>query len=169
MRTGEWSIRWAFSKIVLDKFPWIWSLTYSTAHSKWYSQVEKRFYLWISSNYYRLNNLFHCIMTILPKAIEGSMLFFILCIKSFQSWPMWPYGLWPARLLCPWNSRLEYWSGWPFPFPGHLPDPGIKPVSLVSPTLAGRFYPQAINKGRNAMPNLVYWKAEASLFLQRSV
>ena len=25
--------------------------------------------------------------------------------------------------------RQEYWSGLPFPFPGHLPDPGIKPAS----------------------------------------
>ena len=29
-------------------------------------------------------------------------------------------------------SRQEYWSGLPFPSPGHLPDPGIKPRS---PTL----------------------------------
>ena len=29
-------------------------------------------------------------------------------------------------------SRKEYWSGLPFPFPGDLPDPGIKPRS---PTL----------------------------------
>ena len=29
-------------------------------------------------------------------------------------------------------SRQEYWSGLPFPSPGHLPDPGIKPKS---PTL----------------------------------
>ena len=28
--------------------------------------------------------------------------------------------------------RQEYWSGYPFPFPGHLPDPRIKPGS---PTL----------------------------------
>ena len=27
-------------------------------------------------------------------------------------------------------SRQEYWSGLPFPFPGDLPDPGIKPGSL---------------------------------------
>ena len=27
-------------------------------------------------------------------------------------------------------SRQEYWSGLPFPFPGDLPDPGIKPRSL---------------------------------------
>ena len=26
-------------------------------------------------------------------------------------------------------SRQEYWSGWPFPSPGHLPDPGIEPAS----------------------------------------
>ena len=36
-------------------------------------------------------------------------------------------------------SRLEYWSGLPFPSPGNLPDPGIQPVSLTSPALAGRF------------------------------
>ena len=29
-------------------------------------------------------------------------------------------------------SRQEYWSGWPFPSSGYLPDPGIEPVS---PTL----------------------------------
>ena len=33
--------------------------------------------------------------------------------------------------------RQEYWSGLPFPPPGDLPDPGIKPVS---PALAGRFF-----------------------------
>ena len=26
-------------------------------------------------------------------------------------------------------SRQEYWSGFPFPSPGKLPDPGIKPRS----------------------------------------
>ena len=28
-------------------------------------------------------------------------------------------------------SRQEYWSGLPFPPPGHLPDPGIEPTSPV--------------------------------------
>ena len=36
-------------------------------------------------------------------------------------------------------SRQEYWSGLPFP-PGDLPDPGIEPMSLVSPALAGGFF-----------------------------
>ena len=26
-------------------------------------------------------------------------------------------------------SRQEYWSGLPFPSPGNLPNPGIKPLS----------------------------------------
>ena len=26
-------------------------------------------------------------------------------------------------------SRQEYWSGWPFPSPGNLPNPGIEPGS----------------------------------------
>ena len=34
-------------------------------------------------------------------------------------------------------SRQEYWSVWPFPPPGDLPDPGIE---LVSPALAGGFF-----------------------------
>ena len=38
-------------------------------------------------------------------------------------------------------SRLEYWSGWQFPSPGYLPDPGIELVFLSSPVLAGRFFP----------------------------
>ena len=37
-------------------------------------------------------------------------------------------------------SRQEYWNGLPFPSPGDLPDPGIEPVSLTSPALAGRFF-----------------------------
>ena len=37
-------------------------------------------------------------------------------------------------------SRQEYWSGLSFPNLGDLPDPGIKPTSLVSPALAGRFF-----------------------------
>ena len=34
-------------------------------------------------------------------------------------------------------SRQEYWSRLPFPPPGDLPTPGIKPVSLASPALTG--------------------------------
>jgi len=34
-------------------------------------------------------------------------------------------------------SREEYWIELPFPYPGDLPNPGIKPAS---PALAGGFF-----------------------------
>ena len=37
-------------------------------------------------------------------------------------------------------SRQQYWSGLPYPPPGDLPDPGIEPMSLISPALAGKFF-----------------------------
>ena len=40
-------------------------------------------------------------------------------------------------------SSQEYWSGVPFPPPGDLPDPGIEPVALASPALAGGFFTTA--------------------------
>ena len=37
-------------------------------------------------------------------------------------------------------SRQEFLSELPFPTPGNLPDPGIEPVPLMSPALAGGFF-----------------------------
>ena len=37
-------------------------------------------------------------------------------------------------------SRQEYWSGLPFSTLGDLPHPGIEPVSLMSPSMAGGFF-----------------------------
>ena len=37
-------------------------------------------------------------------------------------------------------SGQEYWSGLPCPPPGVLPNPGLEPASLMSPTLADRFF-----------------------------
>ena len=37
-------------------------------------------------------------------------------------------------------SRQEYWSGLPFPSPGDLPNPGIRPAS---PALTGRVFTPA--------------------------
>ena len=36
--------------------------------------------------------------------------------------------------------RQEHWSRLPFPSPGDLPDPGIKPASPAPPAMAGRFF-----------------------------
>ena len=37
-------------------------------------------------------------------------------------------------------SMQEYWSGLPFPPPEDLPDPGVEPVSFMSPALVGGFF-----------------------------
>ena len=43
----------------------------------------------------------------------------------------------PLSMGFPWE---EYWSGLPFPSLEDLPDPGIKPTSLMAPALAGMFF-----------------------------
>ena len=52
--------------------------------------------------------------------------------------------LWTVAHQAPLSMRILQariqWSGLPCPPPGDLPDPGIKPVSLMSPALAGRFF-----------------------------
>ena len=49
-------------------------------------------------------------------------------------------------------SRQEYWSGFPCPPPGDLPDPGIEPESLMSPALASGFFtPSAIWEAPNQL------------------
>ena len=47
-------------------------------------------------------------------------------------------------------SRQEYWSGLPCPPPGDLLDPGVKPMSLMSPAMAGGlFTPSTPGKPNN--------------------
>ena len=38
----------------------------------------------------------------------------------------------------------EYWTGVPFLPPGDLPNPGIKPMFLASPALAGGFFTTSV-------------------------
>ena len=54
--------------------------------------------------------------------------------------------LWTIAFLAPLSMgvfRQKYWSGLPIPSPGDLPDPGSKPMSLMSPALAGGSLPLA--------------------------
>ena len=55
------------------------------------------------------------------------------CVRLFVT-------LWTVALQAPLSmgfSRQEDWSGLPWPPPGGLPDPGVKPKSLASRELAG--------------------------------
>jgi len=59
-----------------------------------------------------------------------------LCVQPFVT----PWIISCRAPLSVGFSRQEYWSGLPCPPPGDLPNPGIKPVPLVSPALAGGFF-----------------------------
>ena len=51
------------------------------------------------------------------------------------------HGLWPATLLCPWDSSGKNTGvSLSCPSQGNLPNPGIKPMSLTSPALAGGLF-----------------------------
>ena len=50
---------------------------------------------------------------------------------------------WTVACQAPLSMELsgqKYWSGLPFSPPGNLTDPGIEPMSLVSPAMAGGFF-----------------------------
>lgn len=73
--------------------------------------------------------------------------------------------------------QARYWSGLLCPPPGDIPDPGMEPMSLLSPALAGTFFttratreaPQMIILGSNqeskhsSMHNSVYKNTGSSL------
>ena len=61
-------------------------------------------------------------------------------VYSVMSYSVTPWTVAHKAILLMEFSRREYWSGLPFPPPGGLPDPGIKPASLEPPELAGGFF-----------------------------
>ena len=71
--------------------------------------------------------------------VENSFPFVCVHGSSVMFDCLWPHGACQAPLSMQF-SRRDYISGLPFPSPGGLPDPGIKPMSLVSPALAHRFF-----------------------------
>ena len=59
-----------------------------------------------------------------------------MCMLSHFSYVQLFVTPWTVVRLAPLSmgfSRQEYWSGLPHPFPGDLPDPGIEPMSFMSP------------------------------------
>ena len=58
--------------------------------------------------------------------VKGYMLSHFSCVQLFMT----PWAVAHLAPLSMRSSRQEYWSGLPFPSPGNLPNPGIKPVLL---------------------------------------
>ena len=76
---------------------------------------------------------------------------------------------WTISLQAPLSmgfSGQEYWSGLPFPFPGDLPNPGIKPVS---PALQADFLPTEL-QGKPMMCGICFriiqWQGEGQEWVE---
>ena len=70
-----------------------------------------------------------------------------VCLLSFFSHGRLFTTLWIVAHQTPLSmglSRQEYWTRLPYPPPGGLPNPGIKPTSLMSPALASGFFTTSI-------------------------
>ena len=73
---------------------------------------------------------------------KGRLLIVLCCVGSFSRVPLFVTP-WTVACQAPLSMRFpkqEYWSGLPFPSPGHLPNPGIKLESPMLPALTGAFF-----------------------------
>ena len=66
----------------------------------------------------------------------GPLVLLLLLSRSGMSDSFWPRRLWSSSLLCSWDFPGKN-TGFPFPSPEDLPNPGTKPAS---PALADRFF-----------------------------
>ena len=76
--------------------------------------------------------------TQVPQSPSTYPVFVCVCSVVFDS--LQPHGLQPTKFFCPWDSPGQILQWVPFPSPGDLPRPRIKPTSPVSPALVGRFF-----------------------------
>ena len=95
--------------------------------------------------------------TALVRHLLGSacMLSCFSCVQLFTT-------PWTAACQAPLSmgfSRQEYWSGLLLPPPRDLPDPGIKPATLMSPALAGRFFTTSATW---EMSDLICWQLSSA-------
>ena len=86
-------------------------------------------------------------------------------VTSVISDSLQPYGLAHQVPLSMGFSRQKYWSGLPCPPPGDLPNPWIKPTSLISPALHANSLPtEPPWKPLLALPLLMLHSAEVYCF-----
>ena len=110
-------------------------------------------YVLLSLWWYKLQGFFFKQSFVLFLALSLSPLGFVVDIGSFpqMSWVRCWVAQWCPTLCDPIDYSLPGFSVLgilqagvlsvlPFPSPGDLPDPGIEPVALASPALAGGFF-----------------------------
>ena len=68
--------------------------------------------------------------------LKNPCVFVLSCVWLFVT----PWTVAYQALLIYEILQAQYWDGFLLLSPGNLPNPGIKPTSLVSPALAGEFF-----------------------------
>ena len=109
----------------------------------------------LSNSYYSKQTYTGHLIDFLEKLNQEFVVFILVMRKlryqKFKSFVQRCVLNWVGLFAVPWTvahqapllmgfPRQKYWSGLPFPPPGDLPNPGIEPVSPVTPALAGRFF-----------------------------
>ena len=101
---------------------------------KKYGQILKRILGWIRMIFFS--------MMWKPETIKKQIDKFNFVLSHFSH--VWFYVTsWAVACQPPLSmgsSRQEYWSGLPYPSPGDLPNPGIKPESRTLPALVEGFF-----------------------------
>ena len=121
-REYSWLRDWAQFSCVADRFFTIWA-TREVHHA-----VALSWGLGLGSSEVLFTHM---------SSTSGVGLSVLLCAQSLNR--IWLVVAHQASLSMDF-SRQEYWSGLSFPSPGDLSYPGIKPMSLAFPALAGGFF-----------------------------
>ena len=80
----------------------------------------------------------------IAQTLYASFVCMCVCMLSHLSRVQLFVTPWTVAFQAPLSmgfSRQEYWSGFPYPPPGDLPDLGDEPTSLTTTALAGRVFP----------------------------
>ena len=73
----------------------------------------------------------------------------------------WIVACWAPRSMG--SSRQDHWSEFPCPPSGDLPNPGIEPMSLMSPALVGWFFTTSATWEAHSLINYLFSPLESVL------
>ena len=90
---------------------------------------------WLLRKVFRINYTCKLLYILNEKDLPKDQIDLVVC--GCFSHSVWSLAIDYQAHLSLGFSRQEYWNGLPFPPPGDLPNPEIKPAS---PSLAGRFF-----------------------------
>jgi len=117
--------------------------------SRWYEPEITNLFIYPTLFYITIFNFLISILFFLPHnnntvSWQGRDYYLLcMCVLSLFSHIQLFVTPWTVAHQAPLSmgfSRQEQWIGLLFPPAGNLPDPGIKPTSLMSPALSGGFF-----------------------------